>query len=68
VVLDVTFVKIESRTLFGPNVQIYMATHHMNYRERASGLELARLITIGEDVWIDGSAVICPGVRVAIAA
>lgn len=64
VVLDVTYVKIGSRTLFGPNVQIYTATHPMNYRERASGVEFAKPITIGEDVWVGGSAVICPGVTI----
>jgi maltose O-acetyltransferase len=64
VVLDVTYVTIGSRTLFGPNVQIYTATHPINYKERASGLEYARPITIGEDVWVGGSAVICPGVSI----
>jgi maltose O-acetyltransferase len=64
VVLDVTFVKIGSRTLFGPNVQIYTATHPINYQERASGLEYAKAITIGEDVWVGGSAIICPGVTI----
>ena len=64
VVLDVMPVRIGSRTLIGPNVQIYTATHPMHYRERASGLEYARPVTIGEDVWIGGSAVICPGVHV----
>lgn len=64
VVLDVMPVKIGSRTLIGPNVQIYTATHPMDYRERAAGLEFAKPVTIGEDVWIGGSAVICPGVTV----
>lgn len=64
VVLDVMPVKIGSRTLIGPNVQIYTATHPMDYRERALGLEYARPVTIGEDVWIGGSAVICPGVTI----
>ena len=64
VVLDVTQVTIGSRTLFGPNVQIYTATHPMNYQERATGLEYAKPITIGEDVWVGGSVVICPGVRI----
>ncbi|SKC65295.1 sugar O-acetyltransferase [Ohtaekwangia koreensis] len=64
VVLDVTFVKIGSRTLFGPSVQIYTATHPIEYRERASGLEYAKPITIGEDVWVGGSAIICPGVTI----
>ncbi len=64
VVLDVTYVRIGSRTLFGPNVQIYTATHPMDHSERASGLEYAKPVTIGEDVWVGGSAIICPGITV----
>ncbi|HKH61177.1 MAG TPA: sugar O-acetyltransferase, partial [Flavitalea sp.] len=64
VVLDVCEVTIGSRTLFGPNVQIYTATHPINHNERASGLEYAKPISIGEDVWIGGSVVICPGVSI----
>ena len=64
VVLDVGAVTIGSRTLFGPNVQIYTATHPMDFRQRAAGLEYAKPIIIGEDVWIGGSAIICPGVNI----
>ena len=64
VVLDVAQVMIGSRTLLGPNVQVYTATHPINHKERASGLEYAKPIFIGDDVWIGGSAVICPGVRI----
>ncbi len=64
VVLDVAQVTIGSRTLFGPNVQLYTATHPMDHKERASGVEYAKPITIGEDVWIGGSVVICPGVSI----
>ncbi len=64
VVLDVAPVHIGSRTLLGPNVQIYTATHPLNFKERTSGLESGEPITIGEDVWIGGSAVICPGVTI----
>jgi maltose O-acetyltransferase len=64
VILDVTYVTIGSRTLFGPNVQIYTATHPIDSKERATGLEYAKPISIGEDVWVGGSAVICPGVSI----
>jgi len=64
VVLDVAPVTIGSRTMFGPNVQVYTATHPLNHKERASGLEYAKPIVIGEDVWVGGSAVICPGVTI----
>lgn len=64
VVLDVAEVVIGSRTLLGPNVQVYTATHPMDHAVRASGLESAKPIRIGDDVWIGGSAVICPGVSI----
>ena len=64
VVLDVMPVSIGSRTLLGPNVQVYTATHPMGHRERASGMEYAKAVNIGEDVWIGGSVVICPGVSI----
>lgn len=64
VVLDVMPVVIGDRTLFGPAVQIYTATHPLNAVERRSGLEFARPIVIGEDVWIGGGAIICPGVTI----
>ena len=64
VVLDVAPVTIGSRSMFGPNVQIYTATHPLDHKERSSGVEYARSIVIGEDVWIGGSAVICPGVTI----
>jgi maltose O-acetyltransferase len=64
VVLDVTTVTIGSYTLFGPNVQIYTAMHPIDAAERRRGLEFAKPITIGDDVWVGGSAVICPGVTI----
>ena len=57
-------IKIGARTLIGPNVQIYTATHPMNFKERALGLEFAKAIEIGEDVWLGGSVVVCPGVNI----
>jgi maltose O-acetyltransferase len=64
VLLDVAPIKIGDRTKIGPNVQIYTATHPINYKERASGLEYGKAISIGEDVWLGGSVVICPGVSI----
>ena len=64
VLLDVAKITVGSRTVFGPNVQIYTAGHPVNYLERASGLEYGKSIVIGEDVWIGGSAIICPGVTI----
>lgn len=64
VVLDVMPVSIGNNALFGPGVHIYTALHPIGAAERRAGLEFARPVTIGADVWVGGSAVICPGVTV----
>ena len=48
--------------MFGPNVQLYTASHPIEPVKRNSGLELGKPITIGDNVWIGGAAVIVPGV------
>lgn len=64
VVLDVCPVRIGSFTLFGPAVQIYTAMHPLNFEQRRQGKEYGKPVEIGSDVWVGGSAVILPGVRV----
>jgi maltose O-acetyltransferase len=64
VVLDVMRVQIGDFTLFGPAVQIYTAMHPLDADERRSGLEYAKPVSIGRDVWVGGAAVICPGVTI----
>lgn len=63
-ILDVMPVTIGDRVMMGPNVQIYTATHPLEAKPRNSGKEFAKAITIGNDVWIGGGAIICPGVRI----
>lgn len=63
-ILDVMSVVIGSNVMFGPNVQIYTATHPIYWQERGAGLEFAKPIKIGSDVWIGGGAIICPGVSI----
>ncbi len=63
-ILDVCEVAIGSRTMMGPNVQIYTATHPLEHKARNSGREFGRPISIGKNVWIGGNAVICPGVTI----
>ena len=64
VVLDVMPVRIGSHTLFGPAVQIYTALHPIGAEERRRGLEYAKAVMIGDNVWVGGAAVICPGVTI----
>ena len=64
VVLDIMRVRIGDHTMFGPAVQIYTAMHPLDADERRSGLEYAKPVEIGRDVWVGGAAVICPGVTI----
>jgi len=64
VILDCAPVTIGSNVLFGPAVQIYTASHPMSAAERRASLEFARPITIGDDCWIGGGALILPGATI----
>lgn len=55
---------IGSHVMFGPAVQIYAATHPMNATMRRKGLEFGKPVEIGDDVWVGGGAIICPGVKI----
>jgi maltose O-acetyltransferase len=64
VLLDVVRVDIGSNILFGPGVHIYTATHSMSHVQRRIGLESGAPVTIADDVWVGGGAIICPGVTI----
>ncbi|MCS4236510.1 sugar O-acetyltransferase [Stenotrophomonas sp. BIGb0135] len=64
VILDVAEVSIGEGTQIGPAVQIYAADHPRDPQARASGLELARPVRIGRNVWIGGGAIVLPGVSI----
>ncbi|WP_026065260.1 sugar O-acetyltransferase [Amphibacillus jilinensis] len=63
-ILDVCEVRFGDHCMLGPGVQIYTATHPLGPVERNSGKEYAKPITIGNNVWIGGSAIINPGVKI----
>lgn len=60
--LDVCPIRIGDNCMFGPNVQLYTATHPLQPTKRNSGLEYGKPITIGNNVWIGGGAILAPGV------
>jgi maltose O-acetyltransferase len=57
-------VTIGNHVLIGPAVQIYTATHPVDAIARRAGLEGGSPIVIGDDVWIGGGTIICPGVTI----
>lgn len=64
IILDVNRVQIGENVLLAPNVQIYTASHPTDPMERLTFKELSKPIVIGNNVWIGGGAIICPGVRI----
>lgn len=64
VILDTAKVTIGARSMFGPKVQLYCPLHHLERIERSQGYEIGYPITIGEDVWIGGGAIVLPGVTI----
>ena len=64
VMLDVCPVRIGDNCMLAPGVHIYTATHPLDATERNSGLEYGKPVTIGDNVWIGGRAVINPGVTI----
>ena len=64
VFLDVCEIRIGDNCFIAPGVHIYTATHPINPYERISGKEYGKPVTIGDNVWIGGRAVINPGVTI----
>lgn len=64
VVLDTAPVRIGDGTMFGPGVHIYCAEHHKDAALRSKGLEIAKPVTIGRDVWLGGGAIVLAGVTI----
>ena len=64
VMLDAAEIRIGDRVLLGPAVHLYTATHPIDAKERAAGMQLIAPIYLGDDCWIGGHTVIMPGVTI----
>jgi maltose O-acetyltransferase len=64
VVLDGAPVAIGSHCQIASRVQILTATHPIDPGPRRLGWEYAQPITVGDNVWLGGGAIICPGVTI----
>lgn len=63
-ILDAAKVTIGDHVLLGPNVQILTNNHPLDADKRTAGLQHAHPISIGNQVWIGGGAIILPGVTI----
>lgn len=63
-ILDEAEVRIGDNAFIGPNVSIFTACHPLDAESRNTGVEWALPVTIGNNVWIGGGAILLPGVTV----
>ena len=62
--LDVAKITIGADCQIGPNVQLLTPTHPVDPQPRRDKLEAAQPITIGDNVWLGGGVIVCPGVTI----
>jgi maltose O-acetyltransferase len=64
VALDVAAITIGDDVQIGPNVQLLTPTHPVEAGPRRDKWEAAEPITIGDNVWLGGGAIVLPGVTI----
>jgi maltose O-acetyltransferase len=64
VALDVAEISIGNDVQIGPNVQLLTPTHPVEPEPRRQKWEAARPITIGDNVWLGGGAIVMPGITI----
>ncbi|MDB5294520.1 MAG: galactoside O-acetyltransferase [Phycisphaerales bacterium] len=64
VALDVGRITIGDDVQIGPNVQLLTATHPVEPGPRRAKWEGSKPITIGNNVWLGGGVIVCPGVTI----
>ena len=64
VFLDCGTITIGDNVMLGPKVALYAVGHPIDPAVRSLGWDYPSSITIGDNVWIGGSTVVCPGVTI----
>ena len=62
--LDVVPIRIGRNCQIGPNVQLLAPTHPLDPALRKAGWEAGAPITLGDNVWLGGGVIVCPGVSI----
>jgi maltose O-acetyltransferase len=64
VFLDAAPITVGADVQIGPNVQLLTPTHELDAERRRAGWEKALPVTIGDNVWLGGGVIVCPGVTI----
>ena len=62
--IDVAKIRIGDNCMMAPNVSVYTAGHPVHPVSRNSAYEYGKEVTIGDNVWLGGNTVVCPGVHI----
>jgi len=62
--LDVAPITVGSNCQLGPSVQLLTPKHPIDPEPRRIGWEQAEPIAIGDNVWLGGGVIVCPGVTI----
>lgn len=63
-ILDGNKVKFGDNVFIAPNCSFFTAGHPLNAKIRNEGLEYAKPIEVGNNVWIGGNVTVLPGVKI----
>jgi maltose O-acetyltransferase len=64
VALDVAAITIGDDVQIGPRVQLLTPTHPLEPEPRRAKWEAAEPIAIGDNAWLGGGVIVCPGVTI----
>ena len=64
VILDANKVEFGNNVFIGPNCGFYTSGHPLDYKTRNKGLEYAKPIKVGHNVWFGGNVCVLPGVTI----
>ena len=64
VLLDGAKITFGDNVFIGPNCSFYTPAHPLDYKNRNLGLEIAKPINVGNNVWIGGNVCVLQGVTI----
>ena len=62
--MDCAEIKFGKKCFIGPNCGFYTAIHPLDVEKRNAGFEMAKPVTLGDNIWIGGGVTILPGVTI----
>lgn len=62
--MDCAKITFGRKCFVGPSCGFYTALHPMEFEKRNQGYEIAKQITVGDNVWFGGNVIVLPGVKI----